>query len=203
MSACTPRLSDRGRRSRLLTGLVALVLVAACSKDAPLPGERIPVRPEAPGVAAGPRAIPIALPPATVNADWSHRNGAAQGRPSHPALAAVRKAHAEGCASVEAAGRWLAANHAKNPAVPGAVAYSMLMLLGTVTGGWQLARAAVIASEKLAAGGAENAAEKDFLAAKLITADFYAGQFSPLATAYLRAIEAGSDALVAFPDSQF
>ncbi|MCP5140191.1 MAG: acyl-CoA dehydrogenase [Chromatiales bacterium] len=121
----------------------------------------------------------------------------------HPALAAVRKAHAEGCASVEAAGRWLAANHAKNPAVPGAVAYSMLMLLGTVTGGWQLARAAVIASEKLAAGGAENAAEKDFLAAKLITADFYAGQFSPLATAYLRAIEAGADALVAFPDSQF
>ena len=89
MSACTPRLSDRGRRSRLLARLVALALVATCSKDAPLPGERIPVRPEAPGVAAGPRAIPIALPPATLNADWSHRNGAAQGRPSHPALAAV------------------------------------------------------------------------------------------------------------------
>ena len=121
----------------------------------------------------------------------------------HPALAAVRKAHAEGCASVAAAGRWLAANHAKNPAVPGAVAYSMLMLLGTVTGGWQLARAAVIASERLAADGADSAAERDFLAAKLITADFYAGQFSPLATACLRAIEAGADALVAFPDSQF
>jgi hypothetical protein len=121
----------------------------------------------------------------------------------HPALAAVRKAHAEGCASVAAAGRWLAANYAKHPAVPGAVANSMLMLLGTVTGGWQLARAAVIASERLAAGGAESAAERDFLAAKLLTADFYAGQFSPLATACLRAIEAGADALVAFPDSQF
>jgi alkylation response protein AidB-like acyl-CoA dehydrogenase len=73
----------------------------------------------------------------------------------HPALAAVRRAHAEGCASVAAAGCWLAANYAKHPAVPGAVANSMLMLLGTVTGGWQLARAAVIASEKLAAGGAK------------------------------------------------
>ena len=121
----------------------------------------------------------------------------------HPALAAVRRAHAEGCASVAAAGCWLAANYAKHPAVPGAVANSMLMLLGTVTGGWQLARAAVIASEKLAAGSAESAAERDFLAAKLITADFYAGQFSPLATACLRAIEAGADALVAFPDGQF
>ncbi len=121
----------------------------------------------------------------------------------HPALAAVRRAHAEGCASVAAAGCWLAANYAKHPAVPGAVANSMLMLLGTVTGGWQLARAAVIASEKLAAGGADSAAERDFLAAKLITADFYAGQFSPLATACLRAIEAGADALVAFPDGQF
>ena len=79
----------------------------------------------------------------------------------------------------------------------------MLMLLGTVTGGWQLARAAVIASEKLAADSAGSAAERDFLAAKLITADFYAGQFSPLAAAYLRAVEAGADALMAFPDSQF
>src|SRR5690606_11384961 len=87
----------------------------------------------------------------------------------HPALATVRKAHAEGCASVEAAGRWLAANHAKNPAVPGAVACSMLMLLGTVTGGWQLARGAVIASERLAAGAATSAAEREFLAAKLVT----------------------------------
>ena len=121
----------------------------------------------------------------------------------YPALAGVRKAHAEGCASVEAAGRWLATNYAKSPAVPGAVAYSMLMLLGTVTGGWQLARAAVIASEKLAVDSADSAAERDFLSAKLITADFYAGQFSPLATAYLRALEAGADALMAFPDSQF
>jgi hypothetical protein len=79
----------------------------------------------------------------------------------------------------------------------------MLMLLGTVTGGWQLARAALIASEKLAASAVASEAEREFLAAKLLTADFYAGQFSPLATAYLRAIEAGADALVAFPDSAF
>jgi outer membrane protein assembly factor BamB len=68
---------------------MGLALMAGCSKDAPLPGERIPVRPPSAAVADGPRAIPISLPAATFNADWSHRNGAAQGRPSHPAIAPV------------------------------------------------------------------------------------------------------------------
>jgi outer membrane protein assembly factor BamB len=61
------------------------VALAACAeRDAVLPGERIPVRPANPPVAEGVR--PISLPPATMNADWSHRNGDASGRPRQPAL---------------------------------------------------------------------------------------------------------------------
>ena len=39
---------------------------------------------EAPGAAGGARGL--ALPPAQMNADWTHRNGAAGGRLAHPAL---------------------------------------------------------------------------------------------------------------------
>ena len=75
------------------------------------------------------------------------------------------------------------------------------MLLGTVTGGWQLARAALIARERLAAGAA--GPDRDFYQAKTVTARFYAEQFLPLATAHLRALQAGPDTLLAITDDQF
>jgi alkylation response protein AidB-like acyl-CoA dehydrogenase len=116
-----------------------------------------------------------------------------------PALAPVREALAAGLAAVEGAAGWLAKHHGDSPAVPGAVAVNFLMLLGTVTGGWQLARAALVASSRQEAGGPEG----DFHAAKLLTARFYAEQILPLAGAYRQAIEAGADTLMAFPDDQF
>ncbi len=65
-------------------------------------------------------------------------------------LAAVRTALQEGVARLAAAAQWLAANYARHPGVPGAISYHMLMLLGTVVGGWQLARAAAAACDRLA-----------------------------------------------------
>ena len=107
----------------------------------------------------------------------------------------------EGRQAIEAAGAWLAANHARHPAAPGAASYHVLMLLGTVTGGWQLARAALIARERLAAGA--TGPDRDFYQAKIVTATFYAEQFLPLATAHLRALQAGPDTLLALTDDQF
>ncbi len=115
-------------------------------------------------------------------------------------LAVIGKALAEGRQAIEAAGAWLAANHARHPAAPGAASYHMLMLLGTVTGGWQLARAALIARERLAAA---TGPDRDFYRAKIVTATFYAEQFLPLATAHLRALQAGPDTLLAITDDQF
>jgi acetyl-CoA carboxylase carboxyltransferase component len=73
------------------------------------------------------------------------------------------------------------------------------MLLGIVTGGWQLARSAVIATQRLA----EGAADADFYRAKILTATFYAEQVIPQATAHLCALEAGAATLSALPDEQF
>jgi alkylation response protein AidB-like acyl-CoA dehydrogenase len=116
-------------------------------------------------------------------------------------LAVIAGALAEGRKAIEAAGAWLAANHARHPAAPGAASYPMLMLLGTVTGGWQLARGALLASQRLAAGA--TGSDREFYVARIVTARFFAEQFLPLATAYLRAIEAGPDTLLALADDQF
>ena len=107
----------------------------------------------------------------------------------------------EGREAIEAAGAWLQANHARHPAAPGAASYHVLMLLGTVTGGWQLARGALMAHARLAAGA--TGPDRDFFKAKVVTARFYAEQFLPLATAHLRALQAGPDTLLALPDDQF
>jgi hypothetical protein len=114
-------------------------------------------------------------------------------------LADLHRAFGDGIAAVESAARWLAAHAADDPATPGAVAYHLLMLLGIVTGGWQLARAALVASRRLA----EGASDPDFYRAKVLTARFFGEQFLPQATAHLRAIEAGAGTLTALPDEQF
>jgi alkylation response protein AidB-like acyl-CoA dehydrogenase len=114
-------------------------------------------------------------------------------------LAGVRDALARGVASLGAAAQWLGANYARDPGIPGAASYNLLMLAGTVTGGWQLARAASAACDRLAAGDAD----ASFLEAKILTARFYAGQLMPVATALAKGIEAGCEPLLAMRDEQF
>lgn len=114
-------------------------------------------------------------------------------------LAVLHEALREGVEDLQAAARWLAANHERHPGVPGAVSFNFLMLTGTVAGGWQLARAALAARAELAAGTADRA----FCEAKLLTARFYAGQLMPMAGALRRGIEAGCEELLALPEEQF
>ncbi len=116
-------------------------------------------------------------------------------------LKAISSNLQEGRQALEKAGQWLVEHHADHPATPGAAAWHMLMLMGTVTGGWQLARAALIAHRHLATD--VSGPERSFLEAKIITARFYAEQFLPLATAHLRALQAGPDMLLAITDEQF
>jgi hypothetical protein len=69
--------------------LAAVVALAGCAnKDPVLPGERIPVRPEDAPIASGARQG-LGIPAPVVNAEWSHRNGAARGRLVNPALRPV------------------------------------------------------------------------------------------------------------------
>jgi len=73
-----------------------------------------------------------------------------------------------------------------------------LMLAGYVCGGWQMARAALVAQEKLTVGE-----DPEFHEAKLITARFYVEQILPKATALLNAIKAGGKSTLALAEGQF
>jgi hypothetical protein len=78
-------------------------------------------------------------------------------------------------------------------------AVPFLKLFGTVAGGWQMARAALIAKKRLD----ENNDDYDFYRAKIGTARFYAEHILPLASAYKEEIVHGSSSVLALEEAQF
>ncbi len=114
-------------------------------------------------------------------------------------LETIRVALKDGCQALVGATEWLFGNFSKDVNIPGAVSFNFLMLMGTVAGGWQMARAAVTAADYLNADGAD----KEFYEAKIITARFYAEQVLPMAGAYRRVVESGSESTMALSEDQF
>lgn len=68
--------------------IAALTLSACGEQEVILPGERLDLRADAPQTLedAVNQAAPLSLPPATVNADWTHRGGSNTHSAGHPAL---------------------------------------------------------------------------------------------------------------------
>jgi butyryl-CoA dehydrogenase len=79
----------------------------------------------------------------------------------------------------------------------GSVPY--LRLAGIVLGGWQMARAALIAQQKLDAGDGD----ASFYQAKIATARFFADYFLSQASGYRNAIVNGSSSVLALTEDQF
>ncbi|GGB97930.1 acyl-CoA dehydrogenase [Oxalicibacterium flavum] len=79
----------------------------------------------------------------------------------------------------------------------GSVPY--LKLAGIVLGGWQMARAALRAQEKLQAGEGD----RSFLTAKVATARFFADHYLSQAIAYRSAIVEGGASVMALEEAQF
>jgi alkylation response protein AidB-like acyl-CoA dehydrogenase len=79
----------------------------------------------------------------------------------------------------------------------GSVVY--LKLAGIVLGGWQMARAALIAQDKLGAGEGD----ADFYRAKITTARFFADHFLSQADGMRHAIVEGSTGVLGLPVDQF
>ena len=76
-------------RATLIALMLALALGACQNKDPILPGERIPVRPPEEPVAGAARSHGLALPPASMNADWATRPGSTGARLPNAALRPV------------------------------------------------------------------------------------------------------------------
>ena len=108
--------------------------------------------------------------------------------------ALVKAGNALGEASV-----WLGENSLKDPRLPAAGAVPYLMCAGYVLGGWQMARAAIIAQKQLAAGKGD----ADFYKAKLGTARFYAEHILPKARALSVEVVNGAESVFALSEAQF
>src|SRR5256884_41254 len=98
---------------------------------------------------------------------------------------ATRKAALEAVAALQSATQALLRTLASRPDAGMAVSVPYLMLCGYVTGGWLLAKSAAIAAAK------PDGPDREFYAAKVHTARFYAAQVLPGAVALARVVEGG------------
>jgi len=108
--------------------------------------------------------------------------------PQAAALATIRTHLAPAIDALEAATGWIVENWDADPArtIAGAVPY--LKLLGTVAGGWIMARAALAARDRLD----RHDGDDGFNEAKLATAAFYAEQCLPAAAGLVPAVRGGA-----------
>jgi len=113
-------------------------------------------------------------------------------------FASIRAALAEGVTNAEEATDWLIAN-SNQPQKAAAGAFAYLRLMGTVCGGWQMARAALAAKTKIDA----NEGDPKFMDGKIKTAHFYATQIMPVAEAFRKTMTNGAESILALADDQF
>ena len=118
---------------------------------------------------------------------------------THPGVAVIRRSLAEGVGGLTEATDWLLATFPHNMKAAAAGAVPFLKLFGVVAGGWQMARATLVAKRRLD----EGAEDYDFYRAKIGTARFYAEHILPLAQAYKQEIVNGSTSVLALEEAQF
>ena len=111
--------------------------------------------------------------------------------------AAIKRALGDATEKLAQATDWLLSNYRDDPDAPGSVALNFLMLMGYVCGGWQMARAAMVAAQKTASSG------DAFYRSKIVTARFYAEHYLPRTAGHFAAIRAGSGSIMALGEEQF
>jgi hypothetical protein len=94
---------------------------------------------------------------------------------------------------------YLLAGERKDPELASSAAFNYLMLMGTVIGGWQLARGALVAVQQLE----REPADPVFLRTQILMAQFYAEHVLPRALAYGVSVRAGSRSIMALTADQF
>ncbi|HET7922508.1 MAG TPA: acyl-CoA dehydrogenase C-terminal domain-containing protein [Gammaproteobacteria bacterium] len=106
---------------------------------------------------------------------------------------------AEGIGALEQCVDWLVTNYGTDIKAASAGAVPFLKLFGIVAGGWQMARAALVARQKLDAGDADAA----FYKAKLGTARYYADYELGQAEGLQASIVEGAAGVLALDEDQF
>ena len=114
-------------------------------------------------------------------------------------FASIRTSLSRGVQSLADAAQYIVANFGPDVGGVSVGAVPFLKLLGVVAGGWQMARAALVAQKRLR----EGAADADFYRAKIITARFYADHVLAHATGYAHTVVHGAAGAMALAEAQF
>ena len=114
-------------------------------------------------------------------------------------MAAIRAALAAGIKSVEDCVAWIVATYAVDIKAVHAGSVPFLKLMGIVCGGWQMARAALVAQKKLAAKDGD----ASFYQAKIATARFYADHVLAQAPGLRNTVVRGAAGVMALTEEQF
>ena len=114
-------------------------------------------------------------------------------------MAAIRAALAAGIKAVEECVDWIVLTYASDIKAVHAGSVPFLKLMGVVCGGWQMARAALVAQKKLAAGDGD----ASFYQAKIATARFYADHVLAQAPGLRNTVVRGAAGVMALTEEQF
>jgi alkylation response protein AidB-like acyl-CoA dehydrogenase len=113
-------------------------------------------------------------------------------------LVSIRGALRDGVHALEQATQSVLRMFEQDPDAALAASVNYLMLVGTVCGGWQMARAAVAARKCLQSGQ-----HQGFYRAKIATATFYAEQIMPKALALLNIVKSGASTAMTLGEDCF
>lgn len=111
----------------------------------------------------------------------------------------LRASLAAGVQALSEAVDFILANAGQDPRDAFAGAVPFLKLMGIVAGGWQMARAALVAEKHLAAGQGDSG----FHRAKITTARFYGEHVLAQAPGLRNTVMSGADSVMALPEEQF
>ena len=113
-------------------------------------------------------------------------------------LIAIHTRFATGVDALARAGEWVVATYAKDVRAASAGAVPFMTLFGIVAGGWQMARAALVAQAKIDGGDSD-----PFYPAKVITARFFADHLLSQANGLASTVIEGATGVMALAEEQF
>ena len=113
-------------------------------------------------------------------------------------FAAIDAALGRGIEAMQQATDYIVANYGKDVRAVAAGAVPFLRLMGIVSGGWMMARAALVAQRKIAAGDAD-----PFFPAKIATAHFYADHVMAAAAGLAQEVVQGGASALALDEAMF
>jgi len=118
---------------------------------------------------------------------------------ANPDIQVLRSRLAAGAQAVQECVEFIVGTVTRDPNAAFAGAVPFLKLMGITAGGWQMARAALIAEKKLS----KKEGDQSFYSAKIVTARFFADHVLSQAPGLAVTVTQGSAAVMALTDEQF